>query len=380
MKPQVVCIDDIERYALDNLNKSVADYYRSGANDEQTLAENRRAFARLRIRPRFLRDVSQRSLRTTVLGQPIAAPVCASPSAMQKMAHPMGELATAKACETMDTIMILSTISTSSIEEVAAEASVAMKWFQLYIYRDREVTRQLVERAERSGFGALVLTVDTPMFGHRLADSRNGFCLPPHLRMANFVAGAQASDAIQNRPTDGQSGLSEYAQSLFDPSIEWKDLRWLRSITRLPIVVKGVLTREDALLALKYGCSAILVSNHGARQLDGVPATIEALPEVVKAVQNRCEVYLDGGVRTGTDVLKALALGARAVFIGRPILWGLAYDGQSGVEKVFSILKQELDMAMALSGLSTVTDIANQSTTSSSSPLVVSENYYRSQL
>ncbi|CAG2171354.1 unnamed protein product, partial [Oppiella nova] len=270
--------------------------------------------------------------------------------------------------------MTLSTISTSSLEEVANAAPNGVKWFQLYIYKDRAVTRGLVKRAEDSGFKALVLTVDSPMFGNRFADARNQFRLPPHLRLANFGEGNTESDSIQNSPTKGQSGLAEYALSLFDPSLTWKDILWLKSITKLPLVLKGILTREDALLAVKYGASAILVSNHGARQLDGVPSTIEALPEVVKAVQNRCEVYLDGGVRTGTDVIKALALGARAVFVGRPILWGLCYDGVNGVEEVFAILRKELDMALALSGCSQVSQLTQHPS------LIVSENYYKSQL
>jgi (S)-2-hydroxy-acid oxidase len=182
-----------------------------------------------------------------------------------------------KACQSMGTIMILSTIATSSIEEVSKAAPNAIKWFQLYIYKDRNVTRELVKRAENSGFKALVLTVDTPMFGHRFADSRNRFHLPPHLRMANFDKGNIESDSIQNSPTNDSSGLNDYALSLFDPSITWKDVEWLKSITSLPIVLKGILTREDALLAIKYGASAILVSNHGARQLDGVPATVSLI-------------------------------------------------------------------------------------------------------
>ncbi|KAG1652501.1 Hydroxyacid oxidase 1 [Nymphon striatum] len=316
----LVCIDDFERYAFQHLPRNALDYYRSGANDEQTLKDNRLAFSRLRLKPRVLRDVSKRCHETTILGDKIKFPICVSPTAMQRMAHPDGEVATAKAAESVGTAMILSTIATSSIEEIAEGAPSLLKWFQLYIYRDRKITQQLVIRAEKAGYKAIVLTVDTPMFGLRLADARNKFKLPSHLRMKNFDQIGIKSTGVQK--AKNESGLNEYAASLFDPSITWKDILWLRQITHLPIIVKA----EDALLSLEHGASAIMVSNHGARQLDGVPATIDVLPEIVKAVNGRCEVYLDGGIRTGTDVLKALALGARAVFMGRPLLWGLTYD------------------------------------------------------
>ena len=271
--------------------------------------------------------------------------------------------------------MILSTISTTSIEDVAAAAPKGNKWFQLYIYKDRNVTRSLVRRVESSGFRALVLTVDTPFFGTRLADVRNHFCLPPHLTLANFESeGVPAMKA----PGAQASGLNEYASSLFDPSLTWKDVSWLQTITKLPIVVKGILTPEDALLAVSHGVSAVIVSNHGARQLDHVAATvslftkranrclmpliytylqIDALPHIAKAVAGRCEVYVDGGFRTGTDVFKALALGARGVFVGRPMLWGLAVDGEKGAADVLRILREELDNTIALSGCSSLSDI-----------------------
>lgn len=276
----VVNIADVEREALKRIPKHSLDYYRSGAGDEITLAENCLAFNHLRIRPRFLRDMSSRVTATTVLGIPVAFPVLVAPTAMQRMATPLGEVANALACEAEGTIMTLSTISTSSLEEVAHSTPTSPKFFQLYIYRDRELTRRLVKRAELAGYRALVLTVDTPFFGQRYADERNHFKLDSHLKMANFEEEDKEASSRINRVEanlkSGSSGLAEYANSLFDPSITWEDISWLKSITNLPIVAKGVLTREDALKALEYGCAAILVSNHGGRQLDTVPATVSA--------------------------------------------------------------------------------------------------------
>ncbi|XP_064621883.1 2-Hydroxyacid oxidase 1-like [Lineus longissimus] len=366
----LVCVDDFEKLAFKLLPKNALDYYRSGANHEQTLQDNTDAFKRLRIRPRMLVGVANRDPSTTILGQKIDFPICIAPTAMHRMAEPDGELATSRAAASMNTAMILSTLSTTSIEDVAAAAPSGLRWFQLYIYRDRAVTRNLVARAERSGYKALVLTVDTPLFGRRIADSKNRFVLPPHLKLANFDSTDFKGSGLGQSNKD--SGLSEYANSLFDASLNWSDISYLRTISKLPIVVKGILTAEDALKAVEVGVDGIIVSNHGARQLDGVPATIDALPEVISAVNGRCEVYLDGGVRQGTDCLKALAIGARAVFVGRPVLWGLACDGEKGVGKVLSILKDELTIAMGLAGCRSVSDIKQSH--------VVKESYYWSKL
>ncbi|XP_015930701.2 2-Hydroxyacid oxidase 1 isoform X1 [Parasteatoda tepidariorum] len=346
------CIDDFEKFALKSLSKKIGDYYKSGANNEQTLIENKEAFKRLRFRTRSLQNVSKRHLAVTLAGKDVSFPIGIAPTAMQRMAHPDGEIATIKGANHENVIMILSTLSTTSMEDVAKAAPNSKRWFQLYIYNERKVTENLVARAEKAGFSALVVTVDTPVFGHRIADSRNRFALPPHLRLANFD-----TDLSSLPSSTEESNLNKYVNSLFDPSLTWEDILWLKSITSLPIIVKGVLTAEDAISAVKYGVSGIIVSNHGGRQLDGVPATIEALPEVVRAVAGRCEVYMDGGVRTGTDVLKALILGAKAVFIGRPILWGLAHSGEKGVIKVLQILKKELDLSMALLGCTNVNDL-----------------------
>ncbi|XP_061711566.1 2-Hydroxyacid oxidase 1 isoform X2 [Cydia pomonella] len=253
------------------------------------------------------------------------------------------------------TIYTLSTIATSSIEEVSEAAPDAIKWFQLYIYNDRDVTKNLVVRAEKAGFKAIALTMDTPLFGVRRADIRNNFTLPPHLRLANFDG--HLSTKIQNAEGGG-SGLSKYVENLFDKNLKWDDIKWLKSITNLPIVAKGIMRADDAIKAVEAGCCGILVSNHGARQLDGVPATIEVLPEIIEAVKSYdVEVYLDGGVTTGTDVYKALALGARMVFVGRPALWGLTVGGQAGVQKMLQILRTELQFAVQIAGTPTISDI-----------------------
>lgn len=346
---------DFEAYAHQHLPRSSLDYYRSAANQQRTRDDNRQAYKRYKFRPRFLRDVNKRDLRVRVLGHDLTMPVGVSPTAMQRMAHPEGECANAKACEALGTIMILSTIATSSIEEVAAAAPSGIRWFQLYIYKDRGVTQQLVKRAEKSGFSAIVLTIDAPVFGTRHADVRNKFSLAPHLRMANFQVGDEKANRVNT--SAGGSGINEYVKSLFDQSITWKDVTWLKSITKLPIVIKGVLTAEDAELSIEHGASAVFVSNHGGRQLDDVPATIDVLRELVEAVKDRAEVYIDGGITEGTDVLKALALGAKMVFVGRPALWGLCYDGQKGVEGVLQVLHDELDMAMMLSGCASISAV-----------------------
>ncbi|ETV86223.1 hypothetical protein, variant [Aphanomyces astaci] len=313
-------VDEFEAHAKAYLPKATLDYYVSGADDMITLKENRVAFQRLKLMPRVLRDVRHIDTSTTVLGQRIKTPVCIAPSAMQRMAHPDGELASTRAASAAGACYILSTISTTSLEDVAAaNGPDGLRWFQLYIFKDRDLTRSLVERAERAGFKALVLTVDTPILGNRQADLRNGFKLPSHLHLGNFAGGRHATGI-------NEAGLSAYATELFDTNLTWQDVAWLKSISSLPVVVKGVLTPEDAVLACDVGCAGILVSNHGARQLDTVPATIEALPAIVAAVQGRAEIYLDGGVRRGTDVFKALAMGARCVFLGRPVLWGLAHS------------------------------------------------------
>ncbi|XP_059841346.1 hydroxyacid oxidase 1 [Hypanus sabinus] len=354
MSSNPVCIHDFEKHAKDILPKAVYDYYSSGADDQQTLRDNTAAFSRWQICPRVLRDVSSVDLSATILGQRISMPICVSATAMQRMAHPEGEVATVKACSSQGTGMMLSTWATSSIEQVAGAAPGALRWLQLYIYKDRMLTKSLVRRAEKAGYQGIFLTVDTPYLGKRLADVRNKFKLPPHLRMANF----ESLDLAFSKKDYGEdSGLAVYTANAIDPTIKWQDIDWLSQLTKLPIVLKGILRADDAREAVKHGIVGILVSNHGARQLDCVPATIDALAEITAAVEGKVEVFLDGGVRRGTDVLKALALGAKAVFVGRPILWGLAYKGEEGVHKVLDILKEEFKLALALAGCRNVNEV-----------------------
>jgi len=339
-------ISDYEALAQTRLDKPVWDYYFGGSGDELTLQANRAAFERIRLRPRFLVDVSTIDTRTTVLGIPVSMPILIAPSACHCMAHPQGELATARGAGAVDTLMVASTVATRSLEEIA-EAATGPLWFQLYVYQDRDFTASLVKRAQAAGYRALVVTVDTPHISKRERDIRNNFIVPPPpLVIANF----------RRQDTENATNLLT-TRIKNSASLTWDLIPWLRSLTSLPILLKGILTAEDALLAVEHGVDGIVVSNHGGRQLDGAIASIEALPEIVEAIADRCEVYLDGGVRRGVDVLKALALGARAVLIGRPILWGLAVDGQAGVERVLKLLHGELEMAMGLAGKPTLASI-----------------------
>lgn len=348
-----ISLADIEANALARLPQGIADYFAGGAEDEVTLRANRAAFEALAIRPRYLVDVSDRDLSTTVLGSEISFPVLLAPTGFQRLAHPDGELATARAAARAGTIMVLSTFSTVALEEVAA-ATAAPRWFQLYVHKDRGLTRNLVERAHAAGYRALVLTVDVPVLGRRERDIRNGFVLPPDLRVANFDL--TESDSL--RAPGEESGLARFHRGLREPAFTWKDVDWLATLSPLPVVLKGILRGDDATIAVEHGIRGIIVSNHGGRQLDGAIPGIRALPEVVAAVAGGCEVLVDGGVRRGVDVLRALALGARAVLIGRPLVWGLAWDGSAGVEAVLRILRDEFDTAMALSGATSVSGIA----------------------
>lgn len=348
----LVCVEDFEQQADSKLEKSAKDYYKSGAGDQFTLRLNREAYKRLRLRPRCLRDVSQVDVSCKIFGQQLKWPLGIAPTAMQKLAHPDGEIGNARAAGKAGSIFILSTLSTTSLEDLSVAAPDTYKWFQLYIYKDRSLTEKIVRRVEKANFKALVLTVDAPIFGHRRADVRNKFSLPSHLSLANFQ-GEQANGVV----TEGGSGINEYVASQFDPSISWKDINWLKQLTHLPIVLKGILTAEDAVLAREFGCAGVIVSNHGARQIDTVPASIEALPEVVKAVGNDLVVMLDGGIMQGNDIFKALALGAKTVFVGRPAVYGLAYNGQQGVEQMLAILRKDFETTMALIGCQKLTDI-----------------------
>jgi 4-hydroxymandelate oxidase len=344
---------ELEAAAREKLSRESFDYYASGAQDEVTLRENRAAYDRISLAYRVLVDVSRRDLTTTVLGQPVAMPVLVAPTAFQRLAHPDGELATVRAAGAMGTVMILSTLSNTPLEEVVAAASGPV-WFQLYVYRDRKATEGLVRRAEAAGCRAIVLTADAPVIGRRERDVRNRFHLPPGYSAANLLPVGYGDLP----PSATDSGLAAYVSALIDPSLSWRDIAWLRSITRLPLVIKGIVRPDDALRAAEAGAAGVIVSNHGGRQLDTAPATIEVLPEIAEALRGSpAEVFVDGGVRRGTDILKAVALGARAVLVGRPVLWGLAVGGEAGATRALNLLRNELDIAMALAGAPTVADI-----------------------
>jgi 4-hydroxymandelate oxidase len=273
-------------------------------------------------------------------------PIMVAPTAYQKLAHPDGELATARAAGQSNTIMVASTIATYDLEAIA-KAATGPLWFQLYVQPERGLARDLARRAEAAGYRALCLTVDTPQLGRRERDVRNAFTLPTGIRMMNFEGGRSE---MPRRAPPGTSAMAAYSANLLDPSLTWDAIAWLQSETKLPIVVKGIIAAEDARIAVESGAAAVLVSNHGGRQLDACEPTLAALPHVVEAVAGRVEVYLDGGVRRGTDVVKALALGARAVLVGRPVIWGLAADGQAGVHRALEMLREELILALKLAG------------------------------
>jgi isopentenyl diphosphate isomerase/L-lactate dehydrogenase-like FMN-dependent dehydrogenase len=321
---------DYERLAEDELDANAHAYFAGGAGDEVTLRDNVAAFERRKLRPRVLVDVGEVSTATTVLGREIALPVVIAPLAMQRLAHPEGEEATARAAAAAGTIMCLSSAATCA----PAELSEGQRWFQVYVWRPRTKTEAAIEQAVASGYSALVLTVDVPYLGRRERDVRVGFSVP--------------EDLVVQGDLFGQG---------FDASVSWRDLDWLAGYG-LPVVVKGLLTAEDAELACEHGAAAVVVSNHGGRQLDGVSATLDVLEEVVDAVGGRAEVLLDGGVRRGTDVLKALALGARAVLIGRAMVWGLAVAGEQGVADVLRMFREEVELGLALLGCTSPSDVS----------------------
>ncbi|XP_052300509.1 peroxisomal (S)-2-hydroxyacid oxidase GLO4-like isoform X1 [Citrus sinensis] len=351
MAAEPVNLNEFQELARLALPKMYYDFYAGGAEDEHTLKENVEAFHRITFRPRILVDVSRIDLSTTILDYKISAPIIIAPTALHKLANPEGEVATARAAASCNTIMVLSFTSSSTIEEVAASSN-AVRFYQLYVFKKRDITATLVQRAERNGFKALVLTVDTPRLGRREADIKNKMITPPLKNLEGLLSTKVSSDTGSNFEAD--------ANETMDASLSWKDLEWLRSITNLPILIKGILTREDAIKAVEVGVAGIIVSNHGARQLDYSPATISALEEVVHAVKGRVPILMDGGVRRGTDVFKALALGAQAVLIGRPVVYGLAAKGEYGVRRVIEMLKDEFELTMALTGCPSVKHITRK--------------------
>ncbi len=352
-EPDFYNLTQLKDMARQNVTKQAYDYVAGGAGDEQTLSGNRNAYGNWELIHRVLEDVSDRDCSTTVLGQSIDFPVVVAPTAFHCLMHESGETATARGTAEAGTLFTASTLATKSLEAIA-QVSDSPKWFQLYIYRDRELTENLVERAENAGYQALVLTVDSPVWGKRERDIENGFTLPDHLGLANFENLEQ-----EQLPDEGSgvNGLAEYVSNQLDPSLTWEDVEWLADLTDLPLIVKGLVHAEDARKARDHGCAGVVVSNHGGRQLDAGIPTVEALPKVANAVGDDLEVFLDGGIRRGTDVLTALALGAQAVLVGRPVLWSLAVDGQSGVTQALNLLQNEFDNAMALCGSSSPREI-----------------------
>uniref|UniRef100_A0A1D1Z369 (S)-2-hydroxy-acid oxidase n=1 Tax=Anthurium amnicola TaxID=1678845 RepID=A0A1D1Z369_9ARAE len=349
MENDPVNVNEFEKLARQALPKMYYDYFSGGAEDQFTLRENIEAFRRITFQPRILVDVSNINMSTTILGYKISAPIMIAPTGMQQLAHPEGEVATARAAAACNTIMVLSFSSNCTIEEVAASCD-AVRFYQLYVYKRRDISAKLVERAERHGYKAIVLTGDTPKLGRREADIKNKLVMP---RLKNLEG--LLSVEIDAK---GGSNLQAFASELHDASLSWKDIAWLKSITNLPIFIKGVLTANDARKAVEAGLAGVIVSNHGARQLDYAPAAISVLEEVVKAVAGQVPVLFDGGVRRGTDVFKALALGAKAVMIGRPVIYGLAAKGEYGARRVIEMLKDELELTMALTGCPTVEAIS----------------------
>ncbi|MDH3260560.1 MAG: alpha-hydroxy-acid oxidizing protein [Acidimicrobiia bacterium] len=327
------------------MEPALFEYYAGGSADNLTLRDNRTAFERLRLNPRVLVDVSAVDPSVEVLGHRESMPVMVAPTAMARLAHPDGELAIARAAARAGVTQVLSSLSTYSIEEVAGAG--ANTWFQLYVFKDRAISEHLVRRVEAAGYRALVLTVDLPVPGLRENLTRSGFD-PSDLTMSNFTEVMKGHQ---------EGGFFTYIHDNFDGSLTWDDVEWLHSITDLPMVVKGVLRADDAVRAVEAGVAGVLVSNHGGRQLDTAIAGIDALPAIAAAVDGRAAVFVDGGIRRGTDVVKALALGARAVLVGRPLLWGLAVGGESGAADVLAMLRAEVENAMALCGVPSVTDL-----------------------
>jgi len=342
---EILNLHELEALAKTKLPQLAWDYYSSGADDEHCLRRNTAAYEKILLHYRVLVDVAQRSLATTVLGEQLAMPIAVAPTAFHRLAHPDGELATVRGAGDAGALFILSTLSNTRVEHVVAAASGPV-WFQLYVYKNRAATEALVRRVEAAGCRALVLTVDAPLLGRRERDVRNRFALPNEIGVENLHASGYGMVPAMS----AESGLAAYFADLLDPALTWDALAWLRSITKLPILVKGIVRADDAVLAVTNGAAGIVVSNHGGRQLDSSPATIDVLPRIADAVAGRAEILLDGGIRRGTDVIKAIALGARAVLVGRPILWGLAAYGREGVAGALGLLRRELDLAMALCG------------------------------
>ena len=367
-------VDDLRLLAKRRLPGGVFDYFDGAAEDEVTKIENSSAFAKVELRPRVLVDVSSIDTSTTIMGQPVPFPIALSPTGFTRIAHPAGELAVARVAGAVNLPYTLSTLGTLSIEEVAKVATGPL-WYQLYVWKDRGLSRELVERARDNGYKAIMLTVDTPVFGRRERDVRRGFTLPPKIGLETFVDGILHPkwtwDFVRSEPitfsavagrksVDGSTAvtLSDYVNSQFDPTLSWKDLDWIREVSGLPLMLKGIQSVEDAKLAVELGVDAIALSNHGGRQYDGAPAPVALLPRVVDAVGDSIEVLVDGGVRRGSDVVKACALGARAVMFGRPYLYGLGAGGEMGVRWAIDHITSGVTRTMGLIGETSITKLS----------------------
>ncbi|QEC46511.1 alpha-hydroxy-acid oxidizing protein [Baekduia soli] len=366
-------IDDLRRQAQRRLPRIIYDFVEGGAEDEITVRRNRAAFGEIGLEPEYLRDVATRDLSTTILGTRVASPVVLGPTGLQRLAHLEGELAAARAASALGSIYVAATASSYTIEEIAAVSSGPL-WFQLYLWSSREVLAALVQRAKAVGCVALCLTIDVPVIGRRERDLRNGMAVPPRIGLSNaldaarrprWLYGIAQRDELTYVNLRGAPGIDGHGLSLMEymdqrltnPGATWAELDWLRELWDGPLVVKGITSVADARRAVDAGVDGVVVSNHGGRQLDGAPATIERLPRIVDAIGDRAEVFLDGGVRRGTDVLKAMAMGARACLIGRPYWYGLGAGGEAGVRRCLEIFTAELDRALALVGRGSLAEL-----------------------
>ncbi len=337
--PEPVNVWDYERLAEEKLDPAAFGYFAGGSGDEITLAANLEAFRRVKLRPRMLVDVTEVSTRTEILGHDISMPALVAPMAFQHLAHPEGEMATARGAARAGTIFCLSTVATASAADIAEAAPEGTRWFQLYVLRDRGLTQALLEEAAAAGFSAVLLTVDLPRLGRRERDLRTDLRIPEEL-VPSLVRASSRTELLTPEETFDVLAMD----------VSWRDVEHFAGLSGLPVLVKGILTAEDAVLACESGAAGVVVSNHGGRQLDGVPASLEVLPEVVDAVAGRVPVLLDSGIRRGTDVVKALALGAQGTLVGRPAAWGLAVGGEDGVARVLELLRDEIELALALLG------------------------------
>lgn len=371
----ITCIEDLRTLARRKVPKAFFEYADSGSYNEETLRANRADLEAIKLRQRVMVDVSERSLATTIVGQKVSAPLALAPIGLCGMQYGDGEILSAQAAEEANIPFILSTMSICSIEHVA-EATTKPFWFQLYVIRDRGFSKDILTRAANAGCTALVLTVDLQVLGQRHRDLRNGMTVPPEIRLKNVVDIATKPGWLLSilkgksrnfgnlaghvKGMEDVTSLAEWTNSQFDPALNWKDVEWIKKIWPGKLIIKGILDVDDAKTAMKLGADAIVVSNHGGRQLDGAPSSISALPAIAQAVGSDTEVLFDGGIRTGADMLRALALGARACLIGRAYIYGLGAGGKAGVAKAIDILQKELSVAMALTGTTRVADIGPQ--------------------